>query len=210
MPCLLRCCRHHRAYLLDLAAPSRTAQYWRMIIQKYGRNSEPPHTQQTYPQISSNMHGQKCSETKGRSTVSRPHSCHVVHVFVFTWGRAPKSFPNNGRQVKFSGFLETVFLSSAAQVVLTKNGDITICILPIRTRGFVPHTPWKPTKIMKMAGVTPAKIPFAKNTVFATPKIGGEESGVGILQKGHVQKGPEETRHRTSPASFQLHTRDME
>ena len=67
-------------------------------------------------------------------------------------------------------FLEDgVFAPCRKQVVLAKNGEMTIDILPTKTRGFAPQT-WKLTKMTKMAGVTPAKPPFAKNMVFATLK----------------------------------------
>ena len=56
---------------------------------------------------------------------------------------------------------------------------------------------------------------FVVSVVFVIPVVFRKETrmqtiGFGIRQKGRVQKGPEETWHRTSPTSFQLHTRDME
>ena len=73
-------------------------------------------------------------------------------------------------QVVKTAFLENgAFVTCRKQMVLTKNGEN-------RDFDFYTHqkkralllAPRKPTKMTKMAGVTQAKPPFAKNSVFAT------------------------------------------
>ena len=56
-------------------------------------------------------------------------------------------------------------------MVLTKNGEMTICILPTKTRGCAPQSP-KQTKMTKVAGVPQTKLALWK------PQIGLDKNPI--------------------------------